>query len=472
MRNNKNKQLSEYDLPPEKLEALLERIDIVEQLQNPMFTESELAEIKKSYMEKTCCSERTIRNYVMRYKEYGLDGLILYGRENNDKKPLCSKELTDKVISLIRENPKRSIPKIREILRQSDELGKEAGSISERQFYRIAHENGLHKKDRDMLLDNVKRSFRSFEAPHPLALVQGDARDGIWIECPDGKTGKTYLFAWVDDYSRKLLYARYYWDEQLPRMEDSFRKMALRYGLPEKVYLDNGKVYISNHFLLVLRDLGIKKIHHPAYQAFCKGKVEAVMKKIKNDFQEEAQHAGFKTLEELNSAFFAWADVKYDRQALSTTGESPGERFAKGFTIGQNVRTPRRVDDLDKFMQYFLFRETRTVNKYGRVKLKGNVYPVKKATYGKQINVRYDPFDLKKIFIYDDKGALIETAEPVTLKNSYDNSIPEERKQPDPKVRESARNYFTALRKLHVEAAKKAMPNPEYGKFYKEDSNE
>lgn len=471
MKNNKNKQLSEYDLPPEKLESLLERIDLIEQLQNPMYTESELTEIKKSYMEKTGLSERTIRNYLSRYREKGLDGLLLYERANNESKAICSKELADAVISLISENPKRSIPKIREILKQSDDLGKEAGSISERQFYCIAHENGFYKKDRNMLLDNVKRSYRSFEAPYPLALVQGDARDGIWIECPDGKTRKTYLFAWVDDYSRKLLYAQYYWDEQLPRMEDSFRKMALRYGLPEKVYLDNGSAYISNHFLIVLRDLGIKKIHHPAYQAFCKGKVEAVMKKIKNDFQEEAQYAGFITLEELNSAFFAWADVKYDRQALSTTGESPGERFAKGFNIGQNVRK-MRVDDLDKFMQYFLFRETRTVNKYGRIKLKGNVYPVKKAGYGTQINVRYDPFDLKRIFIYGDKGELIETAEPVTLKNSYDNSIPEERKQSDQKVRESARSYFAALRKLHIESAKKAMPNPEYDKLFKEDNEQ
>ncbi len=74
--------------------------------------------------------------------------------------------------------------------------------------------------------------------------------------------------------------------------------------------------------------------------------------------------------------------------------------------------------------------------------------------------------------MYNDKGELIETAEPVTLKNSYDNSIPEEKKQPDPKVRESARNYFTALRKLHVESAKKTMPNPEYDKLFKEDCNE
>ena len=82
------------------------------------------------------------------------------------------------------------------------------------------------------------------------------------------------------------------------------------------------------------------------------------MKKIKNDFQDEAQYAGFRTLEELNSAFFAWVAVKYDRQALSTTGEAPGERFVKGLTV-----TPRRVDNLDEFMQYFGNRDSRDTQK-------------------------------------------------------------------------------------------------------------
>jgi len=467
MTKNVKKLLSGYDLSPEKHEALLARIELVEQLLNPMFTDDEIREIRKRYMEKTGCSERTIRNYLRKYKEKDTKGLILYERKN-DRKPLCSQRLEDAVVSLIRDNPRRSIPKIRELLLGSDDFCEEASRISERQFYRIAQDNGFDKRGRGILLNNVKRSFRSFEAPYSLSLVQGDARDGIWIERPNGKNRKTYLFAWIDDYSRKLLYAQYYWDEKLPRMEDSFRKMVLRYGLPEKLYLDNGAVYVSNHFLLVIRDLGIKKIHHPAYQAYCKGKVEAVMKKIKNDFQNEAQYAGFRTLEELNSAFFAWVAVKYDRKALSTTGEAPGERFVKGLTV-----TPRRIENLDEFMQYFLFRVTRTVNKYGRIKMKGNSYPVKKALYGAVVHVRYDPFDLSKVFIYDDEGALLETSEPKTLKNVYDPAIPEESKEPNRKVRESAKNYFASLRKLHIEAQKKAMPNLEYNKlFHKEETNE
>lgn len=464
MTNKDKKLLSDYNFPPEKEAALLERIDFVEQVLAPLLTDKEIQKVKNEYMEKTGCSERTIRNYIKRYKQNDSIGLILYDLKKT-REPFYSQEIEDKVVSLIKENPRRSTPKIREILLRTDAFHEEALHISERQFYRIAKKNGLDKKGKNLLLDDVKRSYRSFEAPHSMALVQGDARDGIWIDCPDGKKRKNYLFAWIDDYSRKILYAEYYWNEKLPCMEDSFRKMVLRYGIPEKIYLDNGAVYISNHFNFVIRDLDIKKIHHPPYKANCKGKVEAVMKKIKNDFQNEAQYAGFQTIEELNSAFHAWVDVKYDKQALSTTGEAPGKRFVEGITVN-----PKRIENLDEFMQYFLFRETRTVNKYGRIKLKGNSYPVKKIYHGTVVHIRYDPFDLRKVFIYDNNRVLVETTEPSTLKNTSDPNIPEEGKEPSNKIKESARNYFTTLRKLHLESQKKSMPNLEYEKLFVSDS--
>jgi len=116
----------------------------------------------------------------------------------------------------------------------------------------------------------------------------------------------TYLFAWMDDFSRKFMYARYYRDEKLPRMEDCFRQAVLRWGLPEKIYYDNGALFISNYFLFLVSDLEIKKIQHRAYAAWCKEKIENSMKTLKR-FQREA---GFRTIEELNNTLHAWIEVE------------------------------------------------------------------------------------------------------------------------------------------------------------------
>ena len=73
--------------------------------------------------------------------------------------------------------------------------------------------------------------------PHTLALVQADARDGIWLDTPEGRK-KTYLFLWIDDFSRKILFGKYYFDEKLTALLDSFRYCLLRYGIPVRVYVD------------------------------------------------------------------------------------------------------------------------------------------------------------------------------------------------------------------------------------------
>ncbi len=46
------------------------------------------------------------------------------------------------------------------------------------------------------------------------------------------------LFAILDDYSRYVVQAQFYWDEKLPRLEDSLKKAILRWGIPEQFYCD------------------------------------------------------------------------------------------------------------------------------------------------------------------------------------------------------------------------------------------
>jgi putative transposase len=120
-------------------------------------------------------------------------------------------------------------------------VGRQASEYSDRSIYRFLCEQGLgHKQRAAKALDTARPSFRQFQASCSMELVQGDARDGIWLPDPNDpqKTRKTYLFGWVDDHSRRILFARYYWDEKLPRMEDSFKTMVLRWGIPLKLYLE------------------------------------------------------------------------------------------------------------------------------------------------------------------------------------------------------------------------------------------
>lgn len=205
----------------------------------------------------------------------------------------------------------------------------------------------------------------------------------------------TYLFGWVDDFSRKIMDARYYWDEKLPRMEDVFRRSVLRWGLPVHLYLDNGRVYISTHFLILVTSLGIKKIHHRAYAAWCKGKIENIMKAFKR-FQSEAVLAGFHTLEELNSALSAWIEVEYNNKLHSGTGEIPNQQW----TNNMKEHSPRRITDIDAFNALFLWRIERTIDKFGTIRFPRNSYPIRGLPVGTNIQLRYNPFDLTQVQVH------------------------------------------------------------------------
>ena len=171
------------------------------------------------------------------------------------------------------ESSYRSVPMLMNLLEADENLAPLVIKISPHTLYYHLKKSGYDFKHLNK--DGPDNIYKRFQADYPNQLWQGDARDGICLPDPNNpeKTKMTYLFGWMDDFSRKFMYARYYWDEKLPRMEDCFRQAVLRWGLPEKIYCDNGSVYISNYFLFLVSDLEIKKIHHRAYSAWCKGKV-------------------------------------------------------------------------------------------------------------------------------------------------------------------------------------------------------
>ena len=429
--------------PDAAMEAFDERLRLIEILLDPHIGNADKRAERRRYCEQHRVGERTIRGYLHRYRKKGPRGLLFY-RPRPTSPRVHDPGLRAKLLALVNELPTRSVPQLRKLLATDDQLGSKINRISDRTIYRFLAEQGLTQAVRyRMLAEDSRSSYRSFEAPHSLALVQADARDGIWLDTPQGRK-KTYLFLWIDDFSRKILFGKYYFDEKLPALMDSFRYCVLRYGVPVRCYVDNGRVYISRHLLAILVELQVKRVRHPPYQSYCKGKVEAANKIIKNQFQREAQVAGMRTLDELNSAFWAWMDLEYNVRVHSATGQSPDARFRDGLPADH-----RRITDLETFNALFLWRERRTVTKYGRIKLHSNQYPVTSVPHGSVVEVRFDPYDLAQLAIYDPGGGLLETTSASKQVTTQVPAVPEESRAKPPEVSAAARDYFTRLREQH-----------------------
>jgi putative transposase len=440
-----NSIFDKYDLSDEQFSEIQTTYAILEPLFSDYLTPHQKRMMRLEVCQKLDIAERTLYQMLKELREEGPICLVRRVRKDKGKYRKFNPVLLDSAKKLLIQNPARSMEMVMKLLKADPEISPLINGISTGTLYSNLRKSGFDLSS--LRKSYIDKPFRSFEKDWCNALWQGDARHGIYLPHPEkpDKVKRTYLFAWVDDFSRKILFARYYWDEKLPRLEDCLRQAILRWGLPEKIYVDNGSVYISKQFTCIAASLGIRKIHHPPYRAWCKGKVEAVMKRFKA-FQKEAELAGFKTIDELNETLAAWIEIEYNNKLHSSTGETPNSRFYNS-TIKY---PPKRIKDIDAFNVNFLWREYRIVDKRGFISLFGNSYRLYDIGIGEKVEVRFNPFKLTNIHVYKHKK-YVSTVKAYTITNNKLRNLPEENKKSDKQVSKEAVNYFSNLRKKHLE---------------------
>lgn len=222
-------------------------------------------------------------------------------------------------------------------------------------------------------------------------------------------------------------------------------------------------MYVSKHFLILVSDLKIKKIHHRAYAAWCKGKVENLMKTLKR-FQSEAALAGFQTLEELNSSLGDWIEVQYNNKLHSGTGETPNDRWNNNL----EAHPPRRITDLEAFNALFLWRTEKNVDKFGNIRFHTNTYPIHGLAVGSTIELRYNPFDLAQVQVYHE-GTFYGILRASKLSRAAALQVPEERK--GSRFSPEAAEYFKRIREKAAELKRRQAEDLRYSDLDERESS-
>ena len=340
----------------------------------------------------TRISVTTLRRYLGAYRSGGFDALRPVPRDDVGATRAFPPELLDRAIALREEQPARTTRTLVDILARDPGL---AGKPLPNAHTLATHLRRAGKTRR--LLSKTPRAFRRFEKEEPNALWQGDALVGPWLPDPQlpARKRRAHLFCFLDDHSRLVPYAEFFFDEALPRMERVLKVALLRRGLPKAVYVDNGQVYSSTQFGAALATLGIRRFQTAPYSPEGKGKQERFFETLRTQFLPEVEASGITTLDALNESFWAWLERVYHRHLHSETGETPLARFVAGI---DRVRTV----DPETLRRAFLWREKRTVRKDGTISLQGNRYQVPSHLAGRTIELRFDPFDLAEMELYLD----------------------------------------------------------------------
>ena len=334
----------------------------------------------------------TIRYWLRKYRRGGFEALKDKPRIQRGRCAI-DEDLIQIACRLKREVPERSIERIIVIMEELQMAP--PGLIRRSTLHRALKARGLSARS---LKIPDKMDLDRFAADFANDLWQSDMLQGPWLPDPTrpGKKRKSYLYAFLDDASRLLLYGRFFFKGDLPAMELVFKRALQRYGRPVRVYYDNGKVYRAGHMRLICAELGIHRpVFTTPYRPMGHGKIEAFNRFCVSNFIAEVKASTIKTLDQLNEAFLAWIDEHYNRRHHSELGTSPKNRWMKDAA---------RVHYLDeeKIRAAFLWREIRTADKTALVRLFNRRYKVLPQLARKKLEIRYDPERLGQIEIYVD----------------------------------------------------------------------
>lgn len=338
-------------------------------------------------------SIRSLERYLRQYRRGGLDALKPKNRDDRGKLRVMPPEILQKAADLKKELPQRSTDQIIAILELSKTVqpGLLKRSTLDEHFRRL----GVNRK----ALTQSKEKYRRFERAYRNACWQGDCQHTLYLPDPadPNKKRQVYLIAFIDEFSRVITHAEMYLEENRPRLEDCLKKAILRYGVPHKLYCDNGSIYSSENLRRICGYLNIHLVHSTPYRPQGRGKIEKFFWYVDKSFKPEAyrliEQGRVKTLAQVNEFFWAWLELAYHRKKHSTTRETPHKKFSGC------EREIRRVDPL-KLSEIFLWEERRQVDRAGSISLYGNRYEVDSELSGKKVLLRFDPYDLKQIQVF------------------------------------------------------------------------
>ena len=328
-------------------------------------------------------SMRTLRRYANAWEEGGFDALKpKQGWERPDSRlGGWFDEIVGAAIELRRESPSRSVADIIKILEMECVIL--PGEVARSTLQRHLAAKGYGASQMRMYTSKGTAA-RRFQKERRNELWQSDIKYGPFVTVENGRKKQIYLVAWIDDSKRFIVSARFYLNQTEDEIEDCLRRAVQKYGVPDKIFTDQGSQYKSKHISQICAKLGIRLLRARPYHAEAKGKIENFNKQV-GKFLSEAALMKFTKLDEYNEYLRVWIDEYYQKHSSSPLGGiSPATAYG-------TCPRPLKFVSSDQLRDAFIRMCTRKVDKTGCVSFGGHFYEVGLAFIGKSVKVHYDP---------------------------------------------------------------------------------
>lgn len=327
----------------------------------------------------------TLSNWESHYKRDGFDSLMPKTRSDIGKTRKLNDVTIEKIYKL-----KNTFPRINATLIYNKLI--EDGFIKQKEISISTVQRFIKNNDLKSARNINMKDRKAFEEEFAGGMYQGDTCYGPYIT-EDGKRRRTYVVMLIDDKSRLIVGGRFFYNDNAYNFQKVLKESTARYGIPNKLYLDNGSPYKNEQLSLICGSLGIVELHTRVRDGASKGKVERNFRTLKSRWLNALDVDSITSLSELNDELFTYIN-KHNTTIHSSTNERPIDRYKN------DISHIKIASDSNWFDNCFMNRINRRVNNDATISIDKTPYDVPMEFIGMKVEVRYLPDDMDHSYIY------------------------------------------------------------------------
>jgi transposase InsO family protein len=248
------------------------------------------------------------------------------------------------------------------------------------------------------------REIRSYEATHVGALWHLDFHHGsLKVLTAGGQWLRPIALGILDDHSRLCCHVQWYLSETAEDLVHGLSQAIQKRGLPRALLTDNGSAMVAEEVTEGLLRLGIVHERTLPYSPYQNGKQEAFWGTLEGRLMKMLDGLADLTLELLNEATQAWAEIEYNRAVHRETSCSPVERFAQAPDV-------LRASPASEWLRNAFRLETKRSQRQsdGTISLEGVRFEIPaRYRHFREVIVRYARWDLGRIDLVDVRSGTV-----------------------------------------------------------------
>jgi transposase InsO family protein len=333
-------------------------------------------------------SYKTLEKWKSQYNRGGLDALMPNARSDKGISRALNDEAIAEIFRLKDAFPRMNATQIYEQLVTDSFIPATVSVDSVQRF--IRHNDLKSARNPNM------RDRKAFEEDAFGKIWQADTCYLPYIT-ENGKTRRVYCIMIIDDHSRLLVGGQLFYNDNAANFQKVLKDAISIYGIPDKLYVDNGCSYSNEQLSMICISLGILLLHTKVRDGASKGKVERHFRTLKERWLYTLDMESITSLAQFNEMLLEYMR-SYNTTFHRGIQTTPHDRYLASKEHPRKPQSRQWLDDC------FYNRISRKVRKDATVTIDSVSYDVPMQFISAKVDIRYLPNDMTSAYIlYDDK---------------------------------------------------------------------